>query len=81
MALMNSPMYDSEWPIELYGTGRLDHRPRGEINASSSRRPLLIPSRPVVGTIRKQERRVGRNDPCPCESGKKFKHCCIDAKK
>jgi uncharacterized protein len=19
---------------------------------------------------------VGRNDPCPCESGKKFKHCC-----
>lgn len=20
--------------------------------------------------------RTGRNDPCPCESGKKFKHCC-----
>jgi preprotein translocase subunit SecA len=20
----------------------------------------------------------GRNDPCPCGSGKKFKHCCID---
>jgi hypothetical protein len=20
--------------------------------------------------------RVGRNDPCPCRSGKKFKHCC-----
>jgi preprotein translocase subunit SecA len=20
--------------------------------------------------------RVGRNDPCPCNSGKKFKHCC-----
>lgn len=19
---------------------------------------------------------IGRNDPCPCESGKKFKHCC-----
>ena len=19
---------------------------------------------------------VGRNDPCPCGSGKKFKHCC-----
>ncbi|MDW1501751.1 SEC-C metal-binding domain-containing protein, partial [Vibrio sp. YT-19(2023)] len=19
---------------------------------------------------------VGRNDPCPCESGKKFKQCC-----
>jgi hypothetical protein len=20
---------------------------------------------------------VGRNDPCPCGSGRKFKHCCI----
>jgi uncharacterized protein YecA (UPF0149 family) len=20
--------------------------------------------------------KVGRNDPCPCESGKKFKKCC-----
>ena len=23
--------------------------------------------------------KVGRNAPCPCGSGKKFKHCCIDA--
>jgi hypothetical protein len=21
-------------------------------------------------------KRTGRNDPCPCGSGKKFKHCC-----
>jgi len=21
-------------------------------------------------------KRVGRNDPCPCGSGKKYKHCC-----
>ncbi|MGI5818125.1 MAG: YecA family protein [Armatimonadota bacterium] len=21
--------------------------------------------------------KVGRNDPCPCGSGKKFKHCCM----
>jgi len=20
---------------------------------------------------------IGRNDPCPCGSGKKFKHCCM----
>lgn len=24
--------------------------------------------------------RVGRNEPCPCGSGKKYKHCC-EAKK
>jgi hypothetical protein len=22
-------------------------------------------------------RKVGRNDPCPCGSGKKYKHCCL----
>lgn len=27
-------------------------------------------------TIR-TEKKVGRNDPCPCGSGKKYKHCCL----
>ncbi len=27
------------------------------------------------GTIRK-EKKIGRNDPCPCGSGKKYKYCC-----
>ena len=26
-------------------------------------------------TVRRQGNKVGRNDPCPCGSGKKFKHC------
>ncbi|WP_305073787.1 UPF0149 family protein [Propionivibrio sp.] len=29
-----------------------------------------------VATIRNDEPRIGRNDPCPCGSGKKFKQCC-----
>jgi hypothetical protein len=28
-------------------------------------------------TIRRDQRRVGRNDPCPCGSGRKFKECCL----
>jgi preprotein translocase subunit SecA len=27
--------------------------------------------------IRNRTERVGRNDPCPCGSGKKFKNCCM----
>ena len=27
-------------------------------------------------TIRNEEPKVGRNDPCPCGSGKKYKNCC-----
>jgi len=23
--------------------------------------------------------KIGRNDPCPCGSGKKYKHCCLPA--
>ncbi|MCP4441009.1 MAG: preprotein translocase subunit SecA [Aureispira sp.] len=28
-----------------------------------------------VKTIRREEKKVGRNDPCPCGSGKKYKQC------
>ena len=31
---------------------------------------------PPPQTIQNKKARVGRNDPCPCGSGKKFKKCC-----
>ena len=30
----------------------------------------------VDRTVRREEPKVGRNDPCPCRSGKKYKNCC-----
>ena len=33
----------------------------------------------AVGTYRRTTKKVGRNDPCPCGSGKKFKHCCANS--
>jgi SEC-C motif/Protein of unknown function (DUF1186) len=42
-----------------------------------------IGPRPLWGSDRGQAfnpfKDVGRNDPCPCGSGKKFKKCCLDA--
>ncbi len=32
--------------------------------------------REVPATVKREGRKVGRNDPCPCGSGKKFKKCC-----
>jgi hypothetical protein len=32
---------------------------------------------PHPGTIRRESPKVGRNDPCPCGSGKKYKKCCL----
>src|ERR1700751_3202837 len=30
----------------------------------------------VIPAVRRETPKVGRNDPCPCGSGKKFKNCC-----
>ncbi|MCL1843781.1 MAG: preprotein translocase subunit SecA [Defluviitaleaceae bacterium] len=32
----------------------------------------------VKKPTRRTEAKVGRNDPCPCGSGKKFKQCCVN---
>ncbi|MDR2089984.1 MAG: SEC-C domain-containing protein [Clostridiales Family XIII bacterium] len=39
--------------------------------------PNELRSRKPANTSRKApERKIGRNEPCPCGSGKKYKHCC-----
>ena len=30
------------------------------------------------GSVVRVGKKIGRNDPCPCGSGKKYKNCCID---
>lgn len=32
---------------------------------------------PVTPSAQQNRPKVGRNDPCPCGSGKKFKNCCL----
>ena len=46
------------------------------IGTASSRRPARVGGDDAaVKTIRRDEPKVGRNDPCPCGSGKKYKKC------
>ena len=42
---------------------------------TEERRKELYKQQKASGTIRK-EKKIVRNDPCPCGSGKKYKHCC-----
>jgi uncharacterized protein YchJ len=30
-----------------------------------------------LDTIIRHDQKIGRNDPCPCGSGKKYKKCCM----
>ncbi|HZN47238.1 MAG TPA: SEC-C metal-binding domain-containing protein, partial [Ramlibacter sp.] len=41
------------------------------LDESTARRPVAAAAMAVAGGMP----RVGRNDPCPCGSGKKYKHC------
>ncbi len=34
------------------------------------------PAQPRVETVVHEGPKIGRNDPCPCGSGKKYKKCC-----
>lgn len=37
---------------------------------------LAVAERTVATSFQRENPKIGRNDPCPCGSGKKFKKCC-----
>ncbi|MCQ3830292.1 SEC-C domain-containing protein [Microbulbifer elongatus] len=43
-----------------------------EVASCCSNESCCVPQAPVTRSTPK----VGRNDPCPCGNGKKFKKCC-----
>lgn len=57
---------DADW---LYGLPQWDNI------LTEARRKELYLEQKKSGTVRK-EKKIGRNDPCPCGSGKKYKKCC-----
>lgn len=56
----------ADWLYEL---------PQWEKIYTEEERKKLYKEQKESGTIRK-EKKVGRNEPCPCGSGKKYKKCC-----
>ncbi len=56
------------------------------VNETTQRGPARVnlgrgnmPNRPGTSkplTFRREAPKAGRNDPCPCGSGKKYKKCC-----
>ena len=45
------------------------------VEAAVSLWNLTAQDRMAVRTVQRDSAKVGRNDPCPCGSGKKFKQC------
>jgi preprotein translocase subunit SecA len=48
---------------------------RGPGGRTGVAQPFPPPAAEPQGTFVRSERKVGRNEPCPCGSGKKYKHC------
>jgi preprotein translocase subunit SecA len=42
---------------------------------SAQGRPARVGGDDVIKTVKREEPKIGRNDPCWCGSGKKFKKC------
>jgi len=72
---------DSEGLVEFSARFRVDGKEQTHIETAGFMREEgrwvyagQIP--PPVQTVRREAPKIGRNDPCPCGSGRKFKKCC-----
>ena len=57
----------------------LKERPAEQDLPRKKRRPMQFShgeSAEKPETVRREGKKIGRNDPCPCGSGKKYKKCC-----
>ena len=57
------------------GAGGLPGLPQNPQRRQQAPSPEPEPA-PRAETFVRDDRKVGRNEPCPCGSGKKYKHCC-----
>jgi SEC-C motif-containing protein len=80
VATENGEAWDEEGMVEFVATYRLhgqrvEHRERSEFRKAGDDAWLFVrgatPERAAAPAVK-----AGRNDPCPCGSGKKFKKCC-----
>jgi preprotein translocase subunit SecA len=49
---------------------KIDKKNQEAISAAQTEK-----SSTLAGTDKNTDKKVGRNEPCPCGSGKKYKHC------
>ncbi len=69
-----SPVFFQHGAFSLFGQPPQEERGVGVVE----KREGLLPKEaaPAVATVVHEKPKVGRNDPCPCGSGKKYKRCC-----
>lgn len=80
--MQEDTMVSLEFDMELLYKNMVDARadwlyglPQWDALLTEERRKELYKEQKKSGTVIK-EKKIGRNEPCPCGSGKKYKFCC-----
>ena len=76
--IINPPIMTSDDMI-MNDAKNTDIAPESAISATPDINKFVVP-RKTKTIIRKYDKKIGRNDPCPCGSGKKYKNCCLNNK-
>ncbi|MDR2717767.1 MAG: preprotein translocase subunit SecA [Treponema sp.] len=61
--------------MDSFGTSSFGTSSSSGSAASGGNSPMSAASRPDGATVVRSHPKVGRNDPCPCGSGRKYKQC------
>ena len=70
-------MTENNEVVELQNEEKETAKFRQEIPESVLTNKRLRKAFGIKLTPRRVEKQPGRNEKCPCESGKKYKHCCL----
>jgi len=68
LAIMPEMIKPSEWLPVAFGEEIMEFK--------SSKETTAMSKDPVISSRHDQYQKIGRNDPCPCGRGKKFKKYC-----
>ncbi len=72
-------IYDIYKKMQSWGENNIDFDfHKNQFIENDSKTENIDHEETPVSPIIKTEKKVGRNDPCPCGSGKKYKKCCIN---
>jgi hypothetical protein len=75
MTLSSAQSQPAASPFGAIGGGGAPASARSGGGGVQPPRPAREGGDDVVKQIKREEPKVGRNDPCPCGSGKKYKKC------
>lgn len=70
--LVQDPVKEMEW-WACFHEGKEENGGRYRLPDNLKIDPELLPQ-----PVRREGPKTGRNEPCPCGSGKKYKKCCLD---